>query len=79
MQVVEGLQFMSSAFSRLNTMLNQENKTKACCDFLEELKCLFLCMQNPQKSVFEELVYNWPFAKEKVIAFVDESATAYIL
>ncbi|CAG8711494.1 3381_t:CDS:2, partial [Cetraspora pellucida] len=56
MQVVEGSQFMSSAFSGLNTMPNQENKTKACRDFLEELKCLFLRVRNPQKSVFEELV-----------------------
>jgi magnesium-transporting ATPase (P-type) len=41
--VIEGSRFMSSiSTGSLIPTSNQENKTKACRDFLEELKCLFL-------------------------------------
>lgn len=55
--VVEGARFISSisAGSSITTS-NQEFKTKACRDFLEELKCLFLRVRNPPKSAFEELI-----------------------
>ncbi|PKK80542.1 hypothetical protein RhiirC2_767984 [Rhizophagus irregularis] len=33
-----------------------QDKTKIGCDFLEELKCLFLRVRNPPKSALEELV-----------------------
>ncbi|CAG8625361.1 3502_t:CDS:2, partial [Dentiscutata erythropus] len=56
-KVVEGSQLTSSILFRSNTIQNQENnKTKDCHDFLEELKYLFLCVRNPHKSAFEELV-----------------------
>ncbi|PKB98959.1 hypothetical protein RhiirA5_403786 [Rhizophagus irregularis] len=49
--VVEGARFISSisAGSSITTS-NQEFKTKACRDFLEELKCLFLRVRNPPKT-----------------------------
>ena len=54
---VDGSQFMPSISSGLLTTLqNQDNKTKACRDFLEELKCLFLRAWDPPKSAFEELI-----------------------
>jgi hypothetical protein len=57
LSVVDGSQFVPSISPNLSTMpRNQENKTKACRDFLEELKCLFLRVRNPPKSVFEELI-----------------------
>ena len=31
-------------------------QSKASCDFLEELKCLFLHVRNPPKCALEELV-----------------------
>ncbi|GES80885.1 hypothetical protein GLOIN_2v1840951 [Rhizophagus clarus] len=34
----------------------QEDRTKDNRDFLEELKCLFLRVRNPEKNVFEDLV-----------------------
>jgi len=56
--VVEGLRFSPSiSTGSLITTSNQEIKTKVCRDFLEELKCLFLRVRNPPKSVvFEELI-----------------------
>ena len=52
---VEALLFISSGFTLPQ---KQDNKAKACHDFLEELKCLFLRIRNPQKSVLEELIRN---------------------
>ncbi|RIA88248.1 hypothetical protein C1645_826664 [Glomus cerebriforme] len=37
-------------------MPKQKDKMKSNQDFLEELKCLFLRVQNPKKSAFEDLV-----------------------
>ncbi|RIB06935.1 hypothetical protein C2G38_2215838 [Gigaspora rosea] len=83
--VVEESQFMSSISLGPTTVKNQENKTKACRDFLEKLKYLFLRARNPQKSVFEELVQKvfksteGTLQKEEIITFVDKSATTYVL
>ncbi|CAG8766069.1 7366_t:CDS:2, partial [Racocetra fulgida] len=53
----DGSQFMPSISSTLSTMVqNQTDKAQASRDFLEELKCLFLCVRNPPKKVLEELV-----------------------
>jgi hypothetical protein len=55
--VVEGLRLMPSTTPRsLTTPQHQENKTQSCRDFLEELKCLFLRVRNPQKRALEELI-----------------------
>ncbi|PKY57058.1 hypothetical protein RhiirA4_477860 [Rhizophagus irregularis] len=55
--VVEGLRLMPSTVSEfLTTPQHQENKMQSCCDFLEELKYLFLRIWNPQKCVLEELI-----------------------
>ncbi|CAG8786735.1 18408_t:CDS:2 [Dentiscutata erythropus] len=50
--VVEGSQFMPFTFPRSSTttLQNQGDKIKANCDFLEELKCLFLHL-NSTKGV----------------------------
>ena len=56
--VIEGSRFTPSVSPGLPGLLitpNQENK-KASCDFLEELKCLFLRVRNPPKSSLEELI-----------------------
>ncbi|PKC13239.1 hypothetical protein RhiirA5_410833 [Rhizophagus irregularis] len=54
---IEGSRFMSSNSNGSSIPTSsQENKTKACRDFLEELKCLFLRVRNPPKSAFEELI-----------------------
>ena len=52
---VEALLFISSGFTLLQ---KQDNKVKTYCDFLEELKCLFLHIRNLLKSVLEELIRN---------------------
>ncbi|CAB4430768.1 unnamed protein product [Rhizophagus irregularis] len=55
--VVEGLRLMTSTAPGSLTMpQHQENKMQSCRDFLEELKCLFLRVRNPQKRVLEELI-----------------------
>ncbi|CAG8653745.1 9856_t:CDS:2, partial [Racocetra fulgida] len=55
--VIERLQLMPSNSPGSLAMLQpREDKTKTCRDFLEELKYLFLRIQNLKKSVFEELV-----------------------
>ncbi|CAG8731356.1 20604_t:CDS:2 [Rhizophagus irregularis] len=55
--VVKGLRLMTSTTPGSLTMpQHQENKMQSCRDFLEELKCLFLRVRNPQKRVLEELI-----------------------
>ncbi|RIB21586.1 hypothetical protein C2G38_2299389 [Gigaspora rosea] len=55
--VIEGLQLMPSTSPGSLTMQQpREDKTKACRDFLEELKCFFLRVRSPKKGTFEELV-----------------------
>jgi hypothetical protein len=55
--VVKGSQFIPSISAAGSiTTSNQENKSKVCRDFLEELKCLFLRVRNPPKRAFEELI-----------------------
>ncbi|CAB4443378.1 unnamed protein product [Rhizophagus irregularis] len=46
----------STLASGVPQMPKQEDRVKANRDFLEELKCLFLRVRNPKKSVFEDLV-----------------------
>ena len=51
--IVEGSQYKPSVSS---TIPQTQEKAKVSRDFLEELKCLFLSVRNPNKSVLEELV-----------------------
>ncbi|CAG8680470.1 7062_t:CDS:2 [Gigaspora rosea] len=54
-QVIEGLQLMPSTLpGSLTIQQSREDKTKACRDFLEELKCLFFRVRSPKKGTFEE-------------------------
>ncbi|POG70962.1 hypothetical protein GLOIN_2v1775382 [Rhizophagus irregularis DAOM 181602=DAOM 197198] len=46
----------STLASGVPQMPKQEDRVKANRDFLKELKCLFLRVRNPKKSVFEDLV-----------------------
>ncbi|UZO00340.1 uncharacterized protein OCT59_011474 [Rhizophagus irregularis] len=46
----------STLASGVPQMPKQEDRVIANRDFLEELKCLFLRVQNPKKSVFKDLV-----------------------
>src|SRR5581483_7521964 len=56
-RATEGSQFISSISNGFSIISqNQENKKRSCRDFLEELKCLFLCVRNPPKRAFEELI-----------------------
>ncbi|KAF0382171.1 hypothetical protein F8M41_011975 [Gigaspora margarita] len=117
--VLERSQFMPFTSPGSSTILqNQGDKIQANRDFLEELKCFFLRVQNPRKGAFEKLVlkifkcefnstedieylyianrhfgdfrnslvnnvmdliYHRPFAKEEILAFIDESATMHVL
>ncbi|RIA84045.1 hypothetical protein C1645_832838, partial [Glomus cerebriforme] len=60
--VANGFNFISLNFNSsmmatgVTQMLKQEDKMKSNRDFLEKLKCLFLRVQNPKKSAFEDLV-----------------------
>jgi hypothetical protein len=55
MSAVDGSQFSISP-QLFSTPQNQENNKRACRDYLEELKCLFLRARDPPKSMFEELI-----------------------
>ena len=49
--------FISPGLPGLLPVLNQEDKSKACRDFLEKLKYLFLRIRNLPKKVLEKLIH----------------------
>jgi hypothetical protein len=59
--VANAFNFISPNFNSsildVSQMAKQEDKAKSL-DFLEELKCLFLRVRNPNKSVFVDLVWK---------------------
>ncbi|KAF0549275.1 hypothetical protein F8M41_025454 [Gigaspora margarita] len=76
---VEGSKLISSIFPGSTIIQNQENnKSKDCRDFLEELKSLFFRVRNPYKSAFEESTIG-SLQREEIVTFVNESATTQVL
>ncbi|KAF0541216.1 hypothetical protein F8M41_005596 [Gigaspora margarita] len=77
---VEGSKLMSSILPGSTMIQNQENnKSKDCRDFLEEIKCLFLHVQNPIKVHLKSWSTTGSLQREEIVIFVNESATTQVL